>query len=753
MTFVTGGLAIAGLAAVAIPILIHLLSRRRRKPVEWAAMRFLLEAFRKHRRRLRLEQLLLLVVRCLILALLGVALARPILEGTGLLGTGGSRVVFLLLDNGMASGLVLDDGRTALRHHLDQAAGLVKGLEASDQVGLVTAARPAKAMLVPPSGNHRAVLDMLDSIEPAESPTDLAGAMTLLRAALDNLGDEREHALVYLLSGFRLGSAALDAPLPPVLRGVEDRVTLLAAPPALGPVANAQVVSVEPLRSLILTGATDGSGQVTVRLARHGGDLIRDVTQVRLAGEDISLIEPKLIQWTPGQSRAAVDFMVDFAVHGDRQVGLTALIDDDRLAADNQRHAVLDLRSRVRVVLIEPRSFGLEPAADRLSSGQWLRRALEPVAGGAMEVVVVPPASLDAADLRLADVAIVARPDLLNEAGWSILRRFVDTGGLMLVVPPAELNIHQWTSRLVEALDLPWRIELEVVEHPGGLALADEQPAAVWLRMISSELKDLVRPVVAYRVLPVDPQTARTGQVLLFADGSPMVIAGSPRTPPGADGGPDPAPARGLVIYLAVAPQLSWTNLPSQPLMVPLVHELVRQGLGLIRSAQHAAVGQRPVLGLSPAAAQLVGPHARPLPLDAAGRPQQPFDRAGLYGVEDRASQRLGVVAVNVDPAAGRVDPQTQAEVVEWLRKSGSWEVFDADDPGAALRTVQSGSPVSGLLLAAVLGLLLVETLLARWFSHAVQGGAGAAGARGGVGGLLPTRKESPPRERERYAT
>ncbi len=79
MTFVTAGLAIAGLAAMAVPILIHLLSRQRRRPIQWAAMRFLMEALRKHRRRLQLQQLLLLAVRCLILALLGAALARPFL--------------------------------------------------------------------------------------------------------------------------------------------------------------------------------------------------------------------------------------------------------------------------------------------------------------------------------------------------------------------------------------------------------------------------------------------------------------------------------------------------------------------------------------------------------------------------------------------------------------------------------------------------------------------------------------------------
>jgi hypothetical protein len=86
---------------------------------------------------------------------------------------------------------------------------------------------------------------------------------------------------------------------------------------------------------------------------------------------------------------------------------------------------------------------------------------------------------------------------------------------------------------------------------------------------------------------------------------------------------------------------------------------------------------------------------------------------------------------VNVDPVAGRTDPQDQAVVSEWLGHSGPWSVFDADDPAAALRTADSGAPLAGMLLAAVLGLILLETALARWFSHALPTAhmAGATGA------------------------
>ena len=68
-------LFVGGLAAIALPILIHLLNKRRFRIVEWAAMRFLLAAQRKNSRRMRIEQLILLIVRCLVVFLVVLAMA------------------------------------------------------------------------------------------------------------------------------------------------------------------------------------------------------------------------------------------------------------------------------------------------------------------------------------------------------------------------------------------------------------------------------------------------------------------------------------------------------------------------------------------------------------------------------------------------------------------------------------------------------------------------------------------------------
>src|SRR5260370_8733328 len=69
------GLLLAAVGAVSVPIIIHLLNRKRFRIVDWAAMRFLLAAQRKNARKMRLEQLILLLLRCLLVLLLVLAMA------------------------------------------------------------------------------------------------------------------------------------------------------------------------------------------------------------------------------------------------------------------------------------------------------------------------------------------------------------------------------------------------------------------------------------------------------------------------------------------------------------------------------------------------------------------------------------------------------------------------------------------------------------------------------------------------------
>ena len=101
--FVSPALFWAGLIGVALPILIHLLNKRRFRRVDWAAMDFLLQAQKINKRRVKLEDFLLLLLRVLDHArLMGILLARPFFTfnaGSGLFKSARSERVILLDDS------------------------------------------------------------------------------------------------------------------------------------------------------------------------------------------------------------------------------------------------------------------------------------------------------------------------------------------------------------------------------------------------------------------------------------------------------------------------------------------------------------------------------------------------------------------------------------------------------------------------------------------------------------------------------
>src|SRR5436190_6137830 len=127
VSFVSPGFFLAGAALIALPIVIHILNRRRYKIVQWAAMEYLLAAMKKNRRRLKFEQWLLLATRCLLLALLGLALARP-------LGCADNRVAALAAERTGFHVFVIDNSysmayeadRPDAKTHLDQAKRIAK---------------------------------------------------------------------------------------------------------------------------------------------------------------------------------------------------------------------------------------------------------------------------------------------------------------------------------------------------------------------------------------------------------------------------------------------------------------------------------------------------------------------------------------------------------------------------------------------------------------------------------------------------
>src|SRR5688572_434684 len=181
---VSPGFLAAGALLVAVPILIHILNRRRFKTVTWAAMEYLLRAMRKNRRRLKFEQWLLLATRCAVLVLLGLALARPLGCESSSLATIGGRtgMSVFVIDNSYSMGYRVNRGDAVT--HLDAAKVLAKAMidrlsPGGEAVAVVTAASPATAVIARPGYDLSAAKAAIDRIEQSAGGTDMAGALQL----------------------------------------------------------------------------------------------------------------------------------------------------------------------------------------------------------------------------------------------------------------------------------------------------------------------------------------------------------------------------------------------------------------------------------------------------------------------------------------------------------------------------------------------------------------------------------------------
>jgi hypothetical protein len=139
MTFLSP-LLIWGTCLGAIPLIIHLLNRRRFRRVEWAPMHYLRLTIQRNRRRIQLEQLLLLLLRIALPVVLFFFLARPVINPTGLeqwLGTGGRTSQVVLIDDSISMGYTAGEA-PAFQRALQAAAGLLASIRQQDHCTVVT---------------------------------------------------------------------------------------------------------------------------------------------------------------------------------------------------------------------------------------------------------------------------------------------------------------------------------------------------------------------------------------------------------------------------------------------------------------------------------------------------------------------------------------------------------------------------------------------------------------------------------------
>ncbi|RMD65481.1 MAG: VWA domain-containing protein [Planctomycetota bacterium] len=750
MSVLHPALLAAGLAAVAIPVLIHLLFRRRRKPIVWAAMRFLLEAYRRQRRRLTLEQLLLLLVRCALVALVALALAQPLVRsGAALAGAGAGRDVYILLDNSLTSQLRDGEGKTVFATLQEAAKAAVGQLGGGDRVAVIALGAPAQQVVLPPSSDGAGVVSAIESLQPVDAAADVPGAMELVARSLEDRDAQARPATILLLSELRRGTLDARSEASPVFEGREPPA-LAALAPAQDSPGQVQVASLEPARPVLVTG--EGAEPVRIALRRFGQALreegrttltLRALRVSRTGAVREAGTTRATVRWRRGESRRVVALQppaIDEAAAAGAFTVLEASIDRDAISADDVRLAALKSQRRLRAVVLG-RTGSSTGLGAGLAPERWAELALSPTSQSPVETLEVDPASLDAPAVAGAAAVVLVRPDLVDERGWSLLRRYVDDGGLLLVFPPARTSLHLWTDAFTKALELPWRFDREAATFgDDGRRLSAKQPSSAALSHLAPELETLAPPVtVTKALLPQQAAAQGRSQPLLTLE-SGEVWAALARPASRAD---DQQPSRGAVVFVASALSVEWTDLPARPLWVALAQEFVREGASLASVVRRQEAGRRAAVASTVVEAtpvDLTGDRERrPVAVGRDGLTLFPLRKAGVFRTVDDRGRTVGLVAVNPTASAGDTQAQSpqeaQRHLEDLLGRNATIRWLEGDPVQSVAQALggdarREGRSIGAALLLAALGTALLEMLLARLFSHAGLPSAPGAAAR-----------------------
>ena len=400
------------LAAASIPVIIHLLNKRRHKTVQWAAMQFLLKATRESRGKKKLRHILILTCRALGLAALAFAAARPIVSGLLGWGAGTIDTVVLILDRSASMELRSGDGQAAKRELV-----LKKVRDSMASIG-----NPRLVLIDSATGKAQEIPspDVLAEISATAATDSAADIPALVSTAADTLSSSSGHSEIWLASDLQNTNwQPEDGERWATARA---KLTALTQKPAL--------------RVLSLTG--DAAPNVSLRLLstrRSSDGLLLDLELIRSEDARGTLNLPLTVSMNgaasgksvtlPGQS---LRFQKRLAIKEETESGHGWLsIPADGNPRDNSVFFAYGPARPVKTLIVAPTG----------EAAEYLTLAAAPPGFEKQTATRIDPAVFAATSTADFSMILWAAP-LPSAANAGILEAFLSAGGQVVCLPTAE---------------------------------------------------------------------------------------------------------------------------------------------------------------------------------------------------------------------------------------------------------------------------------------------------------------------------
>ena len=526
----------------------HLINRTRKTVIEFPSLMFLQKIPYKSVRRQQLRHLVLLALRCLVLALLVAAFARPFIARTNAAALGlGAKERIILLDRSYS---MTYGSRWAIA--VAAARRAVSDIGSNDRATIVLFAQDAVAS--EPTADRARLERIIAAAKPGDEATRYGPAIALAARMLEGSNLPR-HEVVVISDFQRNGWVRRDdarVPMGTVVTAVD--VTQGDAPD----MAVSQV-----------TADRDRTGDgftvdVAARITNTARDANTTSATLELGGRVVDTRQVVVPAHGAVQVRFSPTNVPSGATRG------IVRIPPDAMPVNNTFNFTIAPEDAVSVLVIEP-------STPRANQSLFLQRALGIGDRPSFRVDVKRANAVTSADLANRALVVLNEVPLPGGGVGARLRELIDNGAGVLFAP-GETRGDRWPAEWQDALPTTLGVGVDRTRDAGGALASVDYGHPVFEIFSAPHSGDFsTAHVFRYRALLVAPG-AKASVIARFDDGSPALV--------------EHAVGQGKIVIWASSLDEYWTDLPLQPVFLPFIHSLAKHAARYSDARSWLTVGE-----------------------------------------------------------------------------------------------------------------------------------------------------------------
>ena len=693
--FFMNPLFVVGAASAAMPVVIHLIHRRKAPRVLFSTLRFLRVSNERTARRQRLQDIFLLLLRALICALLAIALARPFLPASGW--AGGPVAVAIVLDNSLSMSAD-DEGEARFAVAKETALEILRGLGGKATAALLLT-NPPRDRADPSATTDLSVVEreiLRSSVSAARG--NLPAAIGRARQVLEETGEPNEQVLV--VSDLQRNSWTA-APT----EETSSRIPVIIIDCGSKDTSNAAVTDVTVRARSRVEGEPI---TVEARLLNFGPKAVSRTATLYVDGKARDRRRVTLAPKVP----VAVSFTHTFAEPG-VHTGAVA-IEDDRLEADNLRSFTVAIRQQLRVLIIQDDKATVEFMDDSF----YLVKALDPLGGAVPRSPILPARALTAAAQREKfsdyDAVFLVNVRRISRPLASVLEEYVRGGGGLIVFAGNNFEPQHYNEVLADPAGGLMPVEFGAIlgnadDHTQFRRVTDVDYSHPLPARFKGE--GIFNDVRVFQYVTARAAGRSAIELAALGDGSPFLIENKH--------------GKGAVLMFACSAAPDWSNFPLKQGYLPLLHEIVYY-VGRRETLKDSYLVGSPVRlpfpeTIESVKVEVTTPAGKAHLVESSSLPDSNaavFDLTDAPGAYSwRAGGRSGAFAVNPDTRESDLKQSNAADVRAACRADKVYVASSLDEMRETLERLREGLPLMDYFFLVVLAIAAFECFFSNWLT------------------------------------